>query len=176
LNIQSGALSLTGGNDLTNGTLNFGITNTSSFGTLNLSGHAALTGALGVTLYGYTLQIGDSFGLITYGSETGAFTAFQLPSTANWQETYGSTLFSLAVAPSVAPASLYLEGAFTVNGFNLQIFGPVGSNYTVQVSTNLAQTNWATLTNFVSTNGWFSVTDSAATNFDPDRFYRAVIH
>ena len=173
----SGAVSLTGAYSLTNGTLSFGITDTTHFGKLNLSGQAGLTGTLGVTFNGYTPQIGDSFGLITYGSETGAFTAFNLPQPNNWQETYGSTVYTLSVA--AAPPGVTLapgQPVWTTNGFNLELSGPGGFNYTIQVSTNLAQTNWTTLTNFVSTFILSSFTDSATTNFYTNRFYRAVMH
>jgi hypothetical protein len=179
LNLQGGALSLTGAYSLTNGTLNFGITNTSSFGKLNLSGNAGLTGALGVTFYGYTPQVGDSFGLITYGLETtGAFTAFNLPSGFNWQENYRATLFTLSVASIAGPTNVTLmlgQPVFTPNGFNLLVSGPVTSNYMVQVSTNLANNSWATWTNYVSTAILTSITDSVATNFYTNRFYRAFI-
>jgi len=176
LNIQSGAVSLTGGCSLTNGTLSFGITDTTHFGKLNLSGQAGLTGTLGGTFNGYTPQIGDSFGLITYGSETGAFTAFNLPSPVNWQETYGSSVYTLSVA--VAPPEVTLapgQPAWTTNGFNLEVSGPGGSNYTILASANLVQTNWTALSNFVSTFTVSTFTDSAATNFYTNRFYRAVM-
>ena len=46
MNVQSGVISLAGGHTLNNGTLNIGISNVTSFGTVSLSGAAALTGTL----------------------------------------------------------------------------------------------------------------------------------
>jgi hypothetical protein len=176
LNIQSGAVSLTGAYSLAGSTLNFGITSPASYGSLNLSGNAALAGALGVTFTGYKPQIGDTYALVAYGSETGQFGAFNLPPAIIWQETYGSTAFTLSAVNFAAPTNVTMvvpQPAWTTIGFNLQISGPLGSNYTVQFCTNLVARNWATWTNFVSASTLTSITDSAATNFYTNRFYRA---
>jgi uncharacterized repeat protein (TIGR02543 family) len=57
------------------------------------------------------------------------------------------------------------------NGFNLVLQGPIGSNYVIEVSTNLL-TNWQTLTNFTTATSPFYFSDPAAINFS-QRFYRA---
>lgn len=54
--------------------------------------------------------------------------------------------------------------------FGFNVAGSVGVSYTLQVSTNLASTNWASLYTFQLTNSPMSVTDSTATN--APRFYR----
>jgi hypothetical protein len=54
--------------------------------------------------------------------------------------------------------------------FGFNVAGSVGVSYTLQVSTNLASTNWASLYTFQLTNSPMSVTDSTATN--AQRFYR----
>jgi hypothetical protein len=56
--------------------------------------------------------------------------------------------------------------------FTLSISGVVNQNYTLQVSTNLASTNWSSLFSFIPTNSPFQVIDRTATN--SPRFYRAV--
>jgi hypothetical protein len=175
VNIQNGSLDLGGAVSLTNGTLNFAITTTNTYGKLNLSGAAGLTGALGVVFYGYTPQVGDAFGLITYGSETGAFATYNLPSRINWQQTYGSTVYTLSVVGAPTVTLAFGDPVWTARGFNLAVSGPSGSNYTIQVSPILLQTNWETLTNFVSTFIVSPITDSAATNFSTNRFYRAIM-
>ena len=60
--------------------------------------------------------------------------------------------------------------AFTANNFSFTVTGTVGSNYVIQVSTNLAASNWISLfTNAAP----FTFTDSNANNF-PQGFYRAI--
>ena len=174
--INGGTLQLSGGQSLAGGTLIFGITNTSSFGALNLSGSVALTGALGVTLHGYTPQVGDSFPLITYGSKSGSFTGFNLPSGINWQQTYGSTIYKLSVGLPLNFGLAVGQPAWTASGFNLAISGPVGSNYTVFVTTNMAQNNWSALSNFVSVFTATALTDTGATKSGTNRFYRLYLH
>jgi len=174
--VDGGTLQLGGGVSLASGTLIFGITNSNNFGSLNLSGSVELAGTLGVTFHGYTPQVGDSFPLVTYGSKTGAFTSFNLPASINWQETYGSTVYTLSVGLPLKFMLAIGQPAWTVNGFNLTISGPVGSNYTILLSTNLAQTNWSALTRYVSTFTEASFTDTNATKSDTNRCYRAEMH
>ncbi len=180
INLNSGTLSLYSTLSLANGTLDFGIASTSSYGKLALSGAATLTGTLGVTFNGYSPSVNDTFGLISYGSESGAFTAFNLPATVTWQKTYGATLFSLTVSNLVSSAvSVILQPGqppFTGQGFNLLVTGPIGTNYVVQVSTNLFPANWQTLTNFTSITQTSTITDTKAVASQPARFYRAFAH
>jgi hypothetical protein len=52
------------------------------------------------------------------------------------------------------------------------VLGEAGSDYAIEISTNLV--NWNSWTNFVATNGTFSVIDGAVSN-DPHKFYRAFL-
>lgn len=61
--------------------------------------------------------------------------------------------------------------SWATNICNLILQGPVGSNYVIQVSTNLS--SWGPLTNFITTSSPFYFKDSAATN--KYRFYRAYV-
>jgi len=99
LDAQSGMVSLSGSYNLTNGTLNFGIGNLTSFGKINLSGSpAALAGAVSANLNnGYLPASGNSFSVLTYSSRSGTFTNFNLPFAVAWQTNYGSTAFTLTV-------------------------------------------------------------------------------
>ncbi len=54
--------------------------------------------------------------------------------------------------------------------FSINVVGSVGVSYTLQVSTNLASTNWTPLYTFQLTNSPMPVTDFSATN--TPRFYR----
>jgi hypothetical protein len=99
LDVQSGIVSLSGSYNLTNGTLNFGISSLASFGKISLSGSPAkLAGTLSANLNnGYVPAAGNSFAVLTYGSRTGTFTNFNLPFAVAWQTNYGSTAFNLSV-------------------------------------------------------------------------------
>ena len=59
---------------------------------------------------------------------------------------------------------------FSPTQFGFNFNGGVGVNYTVQVSTNLASTNWSALYSLQLTNSPFLVVDPNATN--SPRFYR----
>ncbi len=54
--------------------------------------------------------------------------------------------------------------------FNFSVAGAVGASYTLQVSTNLATTNWASLYTFQLTSNNFPIIDNQATN--SPRYYR----
>jgi hypothetical protein len=175
--VNGGALNLEGTTSLTKGTLNFVITNPANFGTLNLPGNAVLTCALGASFSGYTPRMGDSFGLITYGSETGIFSAFNLPPDANWKFDYGQTAFTLSVASLTGPylTLQVIEPPLNSNNFTMLMLGPIGSNYMIQASSNPSFTNWVSLTNFTSVDTSFYYTDTTATNHE-SRIFRAVMH
>ncbi len=110
LGSQTNTLSLAGDYDLTGGTLNVGINSLANYGIINLSGSpAALTGTLSANLNnGYVPATGSSFPVLTYGSESGAFTNFNLPFAVAWQTNYGGTTFTLTVLnvrPTLAPTA-----------------------------------------------------------------------
>ncbi len=172
VNVNSGSLNIRGGFSPSNGTLNFGIHSATSFGQLTVSGPFAINGTLGATANGYIPQVGDSFALITYDSQTGGFTSFKIPSGINWQETYGSTVYKLSVGLPLNFALAAGQPAWTTSGFNLAISGPVGSNYTVFVTTNLAENNWFALSNFVNVFTTTPLTDTSASESGTNRFYR----
>jgi hypothetical protein len=55
------------------------------------------------------------------------------------------------------------------NGMQLMLQGQIGSNYSIEASTDLV--HWMAITSQIDTNGTFFVTDTNAPNF-PTRFYR----
>lgn len=79
---------------------------------------------------------------------------------------YDFASFEMIVPPVLRPgAAPPMSGA----GFNLLLQGPLGSNYVIGASTDLA--NWQTITNFTGT-AWLNYfCDPVATNY-PSRFYR----
>jgi len=81
---------------LTGGTLNFGINSLTSYGQINLSGSAALTGTVSANLNnGYIPIATNVFTVLTYGSQTGIFTSTILPFADAWHTNYTATNFSL---------------------------------------------------------------------------------
>ena len=116
---------------------------------------------------------GDSFPLLTFGSETGVFSGIVSLPQADWQANYDEKVFSLKVT-GLAPPYLTLgalPATIDTNGFNLILIGPIGSNYTIEASTDLK--SWLTLGSFTTTFSSINFNDASATNY-PQRFYRAL--
>ena len=68
---------------------------------LTLAGSAALTGTVSASLNnGYYPIAGDSFDVLSYGSQTGNFTNYVLPPKQAWSTNYGATIFNLTVLNS----------------------------------------------------------------------------
>jgi hypothetical protein len=88
--------------------------------------------------------------------------------------------YSVTVPPTnaVLNITVYQDGTpvltnpqrFSPTQFGFNIHGGIGVNYTVQVSTSLGSTNWASLFSLQLTNNPFFVVDPNATN--SPRFYR----
>ena len=74
----------------------------------------------------------------------------------------------------LAPITLGLGSTtpWSTNGFNLMLQGTLGSNYVIEVSTDLF--NWTPIMDFTVTNSQFYFNDPAATN-SGRQFYRAVM-
>lgn len=85
-------------------------------------------------------------------------------------------LDDVSVVPIIASGSPTIASAARVssNQFQMLLHGLANQNYTLQMSTNVASTNWVTLyfTNNPATNS-FLLTDSNATN--AQRFYRILV-
>jgi len=77
---------------------------------------------------------------------------------------------SIAATPP-SPPFLSAPGVFSGNQFQFSVTGTVGSNYVIQVSTNLGASNWISI--FTNT-APFTFIDSNANNF-PQGFYRAIV-
>ncbi len=115
LDAQVGNIALNGGVSLTNGTVNFGISSLSNYGTINIAGAASLTGTVKANLKnGYQPIATNTFSVLSYGSKTGIFTATNLPFADAWQTNYSPTVFSLIVL-NARPTLVSPTNTLTVN-------------------------------------------------------------
>ena len=153
-------MSLATGFSVAHGTLQFVIGGANNYTTLSLPTAATLGGSLSASLTnGYSPTNGTIYGLISYPSATGVFTALELPPGFFWQQLYNATSYALRVVTGPT------FGASSVSGTNVVFTGSdgmPGSNYVVLTSTNVALplTNWTIL----STNTFNAVGDFQFTN------------
>jgi hypothetical protein len=149
LNVQGGIINLAGSYNLNNGTLDFGISGTTNYGSINLSGAASFKGGIGVNLNGfYWPTVGSSFNLLTYTSESGVlFTNTALPPFITWQTNYNPTVFTLSVVArqtNTAPTNLTMSLAGNTS-LNLAWPGD-HTGWQLETQTNSLQvglsTNW----------------------------------
>jgi hypothetical protein len=84
----------------------------------------------------------------------------------SYAEVYGGFIPSSTAMPQLNSTS------FTNQQFSLSLTGTPGINYAIQISTNLALSNWTAVVTNSPTNGTFNFTDPQATN--TSRFYRAM--
>ena len=173
LDSQVGSISLQGAHNLTNGTLNFGISGLTNYGTIALTGAAGLTGTVTANLNnGYLPSLGNAFTNLTYASLSGAFTGAVLPFPDAWTTNYTSTHFYLKVLET-GPVPLLLENTRLSGGnFSFSIGTVDGQSYTVQQNTNLESTNWVLYTNITGTGTLYPIV-TTVTNFTKD-FFRVV--
>jgi len=82
-----------------------------------------------------------------------------------------SLTFTITVNPLAAP--VVTAPAVSSGQFSLTITGQTGPDYTVQVSTNLAESNWATLLTTNSPAMPFTFTDTNGSL--PLQFYRILV-
>ena len=116
LDAQTNTLSLAGNYDLTGGTLNFGLTSPTNYGTINLAGAAPLTGTVSANLNnGYIPIAGNSFTNLYYGSFTGEFTNTVLPFTDAWTTNYFPTYYVMTALNSRPILAALTTNKFTVN-------------------------------------------------------------
>jgi len=163
---------------LAGGALDFSINGSTNYGSIHLANNIALAGALGVSLANdYSPTSGDSFALLSYGSETGTFSTLDLPHLSGgliWRTNYGATSFTLMVT-SAPPFQLTAGTIGNAGGdflFNFEAIA--GQSYQVQYTTNLAPAHWIDLGDpITATNSSMTVSD--LTGLGPHRFYRVIL-
>ena len=99
LDIESGTISLDSTYSLTNGNVNFGITDLYDYGTLAVyNGTGELGGSVSATLVGdYQPIATNEFPVVEYGLESGAFSSTNLPYIDAWTTNYTESSFNLVV-------------------------------------------------------------------------------
>ncbi len=178
VNLQTGSLAIDGGYALSGSPrLNValgGANPGSQFTQETFAGPAALGGILDVTLAnGFSPTNGQSFAIVTYGSESGQFASQQLPALPNnltWQVTYGATALTLNVVGSTAVT--ITNATRLANGhFQFSLSGSNASSAVIQGSTNLLI--WTSLATNAPFTGSFQYDDAQAVNYRV-RFYRVL--
>ena len=124
------------------------------------SGNYSLGVASGSWLVNFST--GGSSGLDTHG-----YVDLTAPHNVSIPPT--NAIVNLTVYPLGTPL-ISSPQRFSSTQFGFNINGSVNVTYDVQVSTNLAATNWATLFSLTLTNSPFPITDTHATN--SQRYYR----
>jgi hypothetical protein len=143
LEVLSGAVTFNGPYNPSSPTLLFGVSNLTSYGSVNISGATTLGGTLGLQLLnGFVPAVSNVITPLTYGSRSGVFSAFNfpvLPSGENWTPGYGNVSLSLTVTGLGSNDTLSISGTVT----NLQGNPIVGANVFAVIDpasfTNLVQ-------------------------------------
>ncbi|MBL9169120.1 MAG: hypothetical protein JNN07_15375 [Verrucomicrobiales bacterium] len=143
------------------------------FGQLQVTGSAALSGALELELAnGFTPATNQTFAILTCGSRTGTFSSFQGGFIADgfyFRPSYTTAAVQLEVINGVAR----LVSPTKLNGaFSSRIQGVINGVYQIESSTNLV--DWAPLgTTIIPIGGLATWTDPAPATL-PLQYYRAV--
>lgn len=149
---------------------------------------------VGVSLY--ALQASNPYTYQSLNNETGTNGDYSLGvANGSWQvyfdyggtktlatlglaDLYGPYTVSIPPTNALLDITVYPTGSSALTApqfiaphqFNFNARGSQGVNYTLEVSTNLASTNWSPVYTFTLTNSPFPITDPSATG--PTRFYR----
>jgi hypothetical protein len=145
---------------------------------LHFAGCQLADGRLRLSVFGqvghnYTLlastNLADWVPILSFACTNGVTDVFD-PDAKN----LSSRFYRLAPPAAVPGLKLGLGSAqpLSSSGLDLVLFSLPGLEYRIDASGDLL--NWATVTNFVSTNSTMHFTDSSATNYTR-RFYRAVV-
>jgi hypothetical protein len=175
IDVQNGVLSLQGFCLLNNGTLNLGISGPGQNGMINFANVVTLTGQLSANFENhYSPVVSNSFPVVEYNSETGAFTSLSLPPLSAglvWRTNYTGTAFTLSIVPPPPPqlsAGLNVSG----NSISLSWNGLSGQTYQVQCTTNLVPANWVNLGGSIPGTNGITITVSDTLTNSPQKFYR----
>jgi hypothetical protein len=177
VDLQTGSLAINGGYTLSGvPRLNLvlgGLDPGTQFSQETFVGPATLGGVLSVTLAnGFVPTNGQSFAIVTYGSETGQFASQELPklpSNSIWRMTYGAS----AVTLKVLPATVVTSPALLANGhFQFLLSGPSAASALILGSTNMVE--WIPLLTNAPFDGTLQFDDAEAFLYK-GRYYSILI-
>jgi hypothetical protein len=176
LDVQTGVIALQDGGNFTGGKLNFGLNSSNNYGQISFSGAMALTGTVSANLNkGFIPAVGNSFSVLSYGSETGSFTSTVLPPGSVWTSLYGSTTYTITVVSNLPAGPITnLVARWQSGQAMLQFSGASNASYTVLGTTNLTvpRTNWNALGQAAQQSGGiFQYLDNQSPGY-PQRFYQ----
>jgi hypothetical protein len=115
--VDHGAITFSGRFTQSSGTMDFGLTSPKDFGQINLSGPVSVTlsgivpigGSLSAQLDGgYVPNLGDSFAILSYGTNSVAFTNVVFPAGVAWQTNYNQGVLTL-VAKGILPLGVMIS-------------------------------------------------------------------
>jgi len=128
--VDHGAITFSGGFTQNVGTVDFGLSGPADFGQINLTGGAMVGGTLSAQLDGgYLPDLGDSFAVLNYGTNSVAFTNVNLPTSAVWQTNYNHGVLTLVVkgilplGVTISPSNQTVAAGSTVT-FQATASGP----------------------------------------------------
>jgi len=175
LDVQTGEVSMAANFIPGGGRVNFGLNSSNNFGNLNFAGTVTLGGTLSANLNNlFAPAASNSFPVVTYFGETGAFTNLSLPAGFVWTNNYSGSAFTLSVAtvkqPQVTSAPAVQNGNFSFS------FSAVpGQTYQIEDTTNLVPSNWVDVGGPIYVTNTSPITVSNLISINPQLFYRLVL-
>jgi hypothetical protein len=136
----------------------------STFDQLQVDGTAMLAGTLNVSLNsGFHAGLGDTFRVLTFGSRSGDFTAFNDTTGSDLRRIYDSTGLALAASNTAPVLVISRQTAQEI----MISWSSGASGYVLQSALDLPSTNWVT----ISANGTNSI---VLPTTPPRRFFRLI--
>jgi hypothetical protein len=136
------------------GTLGFGVSSLANYGKINMAGSVSLNGTASLTwLDGFAPAVGNSFSVLDYASQTGAFASITLPSGYAGQGNYGSTVFSITITTTGTPTNSPILNIERGSAGTVVLLWPTVGDFGLQTRTNLASGTWSNITSGVVTVG-----------------------
>ena len=169
---ENGVLSFSGPYFGSNPTLEFGLSGSNSYGSINFTGNVPLSGAVGAIFNnGYVPQTNSSYAVLTYASSTGLFTTLNLPGGWAWQTNYGAKSFTISILNATNVTALQLSNPkFSAQGFSLSFVPQAGQTYVLEYKNALTDPVWTSLETGAGSGGFLTLSDTNAVR--TSRFYR----
>lgn len=175
LDVQTGEVSMVANFIPGGGRVNFGLNSSNNFGNLYFPGTVTLGGTLSANLNNlFAPAASNSFPVVTYFGETGAFTNLSLPAGFVWTNNYGGSAFTLSVA-TVEPPQVTSAPAVQNGNFSFSFSAVPGQTYQIEDTTNLVPSNWVDVGAPIYVTNTSPITVSNLISVNPQLFYRLVL-